>query len=216
MKLMLSGERQRLKIRSGPKLTPRQLLKQLRIATAEWNFDRVSIGFPAPVRDGKPAVQPNHLGRGWVGFDFAAEFKQPMRIINDAALQALGCYDRGRMLFLGLGTGLGSALVVEDTILPLELCELKYSSDETIEDMLGKRGFKQFGRKKWQQLFFEIIALLKRALLVDDIVIGGGNAKLLTCLPKGVRLGHNRDALLGGERLWQKPEGTRRGAWVIA
>lgn len=218
VKLMLSGKAARLKIPSGPAFTPARLVKQTLALTADWDFDVISIGFPAPVRNGKPVAPPNHLGRGWVGFDFAAHFKKPVKILNDASLQALGSYVGGRMLFLGVGTGLGSSLVLPDSVIPLELCGLRYSKKESLEDVLGKQALKRLGKTEWQLTLLEIVKLLKTAFLADDIVIGGGNAKFLTALPAGVRLGNNKAVLLGGERLWAVPKSSkpRKSAWLVA
>ena len=217
VKLMLSGEPGRRKFNSGPKLTPKQMVQETLAMTADWTYDAVSIGFPAPVRDGKPIAEPHHLAPGWVGLKFDKYFKKPVKIINDAALQALGGYNGGRMLFLGLGTGLGSAMILHDSIIPLELCGLKYSRRYTIEDMLGKEGLARLGAKRWERTVSEVTAILKKAFLADDIVIGGGNAKSLKKPPAGTRLGDNSHALIGGERLWDKPAGQPRPhAWQIA
>ncbi len=219
VKLMASGRPGRLKFRSGLGFTPKQLVKQTLAMTADWAYDAVSIGVPCPVHNGQPVLQPNHLGRGWVGFDFSSQFEKPVKIINDAALQALGSYRHGRMLFLGLGTGLGSALVLPGTVIPLELCELPFSTNKNLEAALGKRALKTRGRSKWETAFLETMNFLKSAFLADEIVIGGGNAKLLNApLPAGVRLGSNKDALLGGERLWAARETAPQdtSAWFVA
>jgi len=162
----------------------------------------VSIGYPGPVLHGKPVSEPRHLGDGWVGFDFKKAFGCPVQVVNDAAMQALGSYKRGRMLFLGLGTGLGSALIVEGVLEPMELAHLPYKKGRTYEDYVGKAALKRFGKKKWGRHVADVVTQLKAALEVDDVVIGGGNAKRLRTLPKGVRLGSNADAFAGGYRLW--------------
>jgi hypothetical protein len=196
-----SGERR--KFRSGPQLTPRQFASQVRIAAEGWQFDAVSIGFPAPVIDGKPVSDPVHLGRGWKRFDFGKALGKPVRMINDAALQALGSYEGGRMLFLGLGTGLGSALVVDGVVVPLELSELPYSRRWTLEEMLGKSGLRRIGMRDWQKTVNSIVKMLRAAFLADYVMLGGGNVKKLQELPEGVRRGNNDNAYQGGLRLWQ-------------
>jgi polyphosphate glucokinase len=168
-----------------------------------WEYDVVSIGYPGPVREGRPAVEPHNPARGWVGFDFPAAFGCPVKMLNDAAMQALGSYRRGTMLFLGLGTGLGSALVVSGTVVPLELAHLSIGG-KTFEDELGIRGLKRLGRKKWQKRVEAVTKRFVSALLLDDVVLGGGNAKKLTRLPMGCRMGDNAAAVLGGFRLWER------------
>ena len=215
VKMMISQEEKRRKFPSGPKLGPAEAVEQIREATGDWSFDAVSIGFPAPVRDGKIMTDPKHLGKNWAGFDFAKALGKPVRIINDAALQALGSYrGTGRMLFLGLGTGLGSALVWKDHVLPLELGDLPYG-DGIIEDWLGDEGMNQLGKKEWQRETVQAIQQLKLAVIADYIVLGGGNAKILEKLPDGVELGHNRNAYPGGVRLWETDPETKRPRWRI-
>jgi len=195
VKMMISQEEKRRKFESGPKLTPEEAVKQIKNATSDWVFDAIAIGFPAPVRDGKIVTDPKHLGRNWTGFDFAKALGKPVRVINDAALQALGSYrGKGRMLFLGLGTGLGSALVWPDHVLPLELGDLPYVNDGIIEDQLGEEGLQELGRKNWERETVRAIKLLKQAFIADYVVLGGGNAKVIENLPDGVELGHNRNA----------------------
>ena len=167
-----------------------------------WRYDVVSIGYPGPVRKGRPALEPRNLARGWVGFDFQAAFGCPVKVINDAAMQALGSYQGGTMLFLGLGTGLGSALVVRGHIVPMELGHLAIGG-KTYEEELGVRGLKKAGRKKWEKRVEAATARFVSALLLDDVVIGGGNAKKLSRLPHGCRIGTNANAFVGGFRLWQ-------------
>ncbi len=215
VKMMISQEEKRRKFPSGPKLGPAEAVEQIREATGDWSFDAVSIGFPAPVRDGKIMTDPKHLGKNWAGFDFAKALGKPVRIINDAALQALGSYrGAGRMLFLGLGTGLGSTLVWKDHVLPLELGDLPYG-DGIIEDWLGDEGMNHLGKKEWQRETVQAIQQLRLAVIADYIVLGGGNAKILEKLPDGVELGHNRNAYPGGVRLWETDPETKQPRWRI-
>jgi len=202
IKVLATGRKKRLEFRSGPKMTAKEMVRRVRQATTDWQYAVVSIGYPGPVLHGKPVSEPRHLGDGWVGFDFKKAFGCPVRIANDAAMQALGSYKRGRMLFLGLGTGLGSALIVDGVLEPMELAHLPYMKGRTYEDYVGKAALKRFGKKKWRRHVADVVTRLKAALEVDDVVIGGGNAKRLLTLPKGVRLGSNADAFAGGYRLW--------------
>jgi predicted NBD/HSP70 family sugar kinase len=181
----------------------------------DWKYNAISMGFPAPVRDGRILDEPKHLGKGWVRFDLEKAFGKPVRIVNDAAMQALGSYRGGRMLFLGLGTGLGSTLVLREIVVPLELGDLPYRDDGIIEDFLGKPGGAELGQREWERQVLLAIAQLKRALIADYVVLGGGNAKKLSVLPQGAELGHNRNAFLGGARLWQTDPRTRRPKWKI-
>ena len=206
IKLLATGHRTRLKIKSGSKMTAKEMVRAVRTATAAWHYSVVSIGYPGPVLHGKPVAEPRHLGEGWVGFDFSEAFGCPVRIINDAAMQALGCYKGGRMLFLGLGTGLGSALIVRGVIEPMELAHLPYKKGRTYEDYVGDAGRKRSGKKKWRRHVAGVVTRLGAALEVDEVVVGGGNAKKLCRLPKGVRLGSNADAFTGGYRLWTRRE----------
>jgi polyphosphate glucokinase len=214
VKLMISRT-EKQKFGSGPRMTPRGMVTQMKPLLTEWSFDAVSIGFPSPVRDGRILSDPKHLGKGWVGFDFEKALGKPVRIINDAAMQALGSYRGGRMLFLGLGTGLGSALIWEKTVLPLELGDLPYCNGNIIEDYLGKPGLARLGEKTWQRGVEHALVQLKKSLIADYVVLGGGNAKKLDELPEGVERGHNRNAFLGGTRLWQVDPRTRRPKWQI-
>jgi ROK family len=214
VKLMISRTKRR-KFKSGRKLTPREMVAQIKPLAAEWEFDAVSLGFPSPVRKGKIVSEPKHLGRGWVGFNFKKALGKPVRVINDAAMQALGSYRGGRMLFLGLGTGLGSALVWDNYVLPLELGDLPYRNGSIIEDYLGKSGQVRLGEKAWQRDVLHALVQLKKSLIADYVVLGGGNAKALNQIPEGVELGHNRNAFLGGVRLWQINSRTRRPKWQI-
>jgi polyphosphate glucokinase len=214
VKMMISREKKR-KFKSGTKLTPKKMVAAVTEKVEDWKFDVIAVGFPAPVRDGQILAEPKHLGKGWVGFDFEKAFRKPVRILNDAALQALGSYRGGRMLFLGLGTGLGSTLVLRDVVIPLELGDLPYRDDRIIEDFLGKPGIAELGQKEWERQVLLAVAQLKTALIADYVVLGGGNAKKLKELPKGAELGHNRNAFLGGERLWQVDPRTRRPKWKV-
>jgi hypothetical protein len=215
VKMMISQEEKRRKFSSGPKLGPKEAIAQIKESTEDWSYEAVAIGFPAPVRDGKIMTDPKHLGKGWAGFDFAKALGKPVLVINDAALQALGSYrGGGRMLFLGLGTGLGSALVWKEHVLPLELGGLPFG-DGIIEDWLGDEGMQQLGKKEWQRETLHAIEHLKLAVIADYVVLGGGNAKLLEKLPDGFELGHNRNAYLGGIRLWETDPETKRPRWSI-
>jgi polyphosphate glucokinase len=185
-------------------MTAKKMVRAVRHATRGWRYSRVSIGFPGPVLHGKPVAEPRHLGDGWVGFDFAKAFGDPVRVINDAAMQALGSYKGGRMLFLGLGTGLGSALIVDGVIEPMELAHLPYKKGRTYEEYVGNAGRKRSGKKKWRRHVADVVTRLRAALEVDDVVVGGGNAKKLRRLPRGVRRGSNADAFTGGYRLWTR------------
>ncbi|MEP6810761.1 MAG: ROK family protein, partial [Chthoniobacterales bacterium] len=202
VKMMLSRSEKR-KFNSGAALTPRQLTTKIKQTTADWKFDAIAIGFPAPVSQGKIIKEPTNLGKGWVGWDFKKLLGKPTRVINDAALQALGSYRGGRMLFLGLGTGLGSTFIWDKNIFPLELGHLPYGDGNTIEEHLGKRGLERFGRKVWEREVFYAITQLKTAFIADYVMLGGGNAKMFKKLPAGVEFGSNRNVYLGGCRLWQ-------------
>ena len=214
VKLMISRAKKR-KFKSGPKLTPREMVKQIKVEIERWKFDAISIGFPSPVRDGRILYEPKHLGKGWVGFNFEKALGKPVRIVNDAALQALGSYHGGRMLFLGLGTGLGSTLVLRHMVFPLELGDLPYCDDRIIEDFLGKPGIAELGEEEWERLVAGAVAQLKKSFIADYVVLGGGSTKKLSELPEGAEQGHNRNAYLGGVRLWQADPGTRLPKWKI-
>lgn len=204
IKVLATGRKKPLRIRSGPKMSAKEMVRAVRRATTDWQYSVVSIGYPGPVLHGKPVTEPRNLGDGWVGFDFKKAFGCPVRVINDAAMQALGSYKGGRMLFLGLGTGLGSALIVDGVLEPMELAHLPYKKGRTYEQYVGKAGLKRSGRKKWRRHVADVISRLKATLEADDVVIGGGNAKSLRALPKGVRLGSNANAFIGGYRLWKQ------------
>ncbi len=205
VKVRASGHRGTLKIPSGPKMTAKRMVELVRQSLNGWNYSRVSIGYPGVVAHGRPVAEPRNLGRGWIGFDFAKAFGRPVKVINDAAMQALGSYRGGRMLFLGLGTGLGSALIVDGLVEPLELAHLPYKKGRTYEDYVGEAGRKRHGKRKWRRHVFDVTARLKAALEADYVVLGGGNAKRLTRLPRGARRGNNRQAFVGGQRLWASP-----------
>jgi len=205
VKVLATGRKEPVKIISGPKMTAEKMVKEVRKVTEGWDYSGVSIGYPGPVIHGRPLCDPHNLGRGWVGFDFKKAFGRPVRILNDAAMQALGIYKGGRMLFLGLGTGLGSAMIVDGILEPMEVAHLPYKKGRTFEDYLGLRGLKRMGKKKWRRYVAEVVEELKNALEADYVVLGGGNAKLLKKLPPGARLGDNSTAFTGGFRLWEEP-----------
>ena len=202
LKIHSTGQKEPVKIPSGPKMTARKMVKDVREATRDWKYSRVSIGYPGPVVHGHPLSEPHNLGGGWVGFNFRKAFGRPVKIVNDAAMQALGIYRGGRMLFLGLGTGLGSAMIVDGILEPMEVAHLPYKKGRTYEDYLGIRGLKRFGKKKWRSHVADVVEKLKNALEADYVVLGGGNSKLLKTLPPGSRLGDNSTAFTGGIRLW--------------
>jgi len=214
VKLMISNRVKRRKFPSGPGLTPRRFVTETKEAVTDWKFDAVAIGFPAPVIRGKIAAEPKNLGNGWTRFDFRKAFGKPVRVINDAAMQALGSYRGGRMLFDGLGTGLGSALTWDHTVLSLELGDLAYV-DGSLEDWLGDDGMEMLGEEAWQEEALLVVPALKQSFIADYVVLGGGNAKCIDKLPKGVELGHNRNAFIGGVRLWQTEPRTGRPRWNI-
>lgn len=215
VKLMISQRVKRRKFESGPSLTPRKFVAETKKLAADWKHDAVAIGFPAPVVNGRISAEPKNLGKGWVNFDFRKAFGKPVRIMNDAAMQALGSYHGGRMLFLGLGTGLGSALLWNRNVLSLELSDLPYIDNQTMEDHLGDAGLERAGSKNWEREVQRVVLELKKALIADYVVLGGGNAKRVQELPPGVELGHNRNALIGGQRLWLHDARTGRQSWKI-
>src|SRR5271170_7977971 len=204
IKLLATGQAQPLKFPSGPTLTPSGMVRVVQKAVDGWQFDCITLGYPGPIINGHPLREPHNLGAGWVGFNFTKAFGCPVKIINDAAMQALGSYKGGRMLFLGLGTGLGSAMIVDGTLQPMELAHLGYKNGKSYEDYLGLRGLERFGKKKWRKHVGKITEKLKAALDADYVVLGGGNNKLLKKLPPGARLGSNENAFLGGFRMWEK------------
>lgn len=202
VKLLATGQTLKRTMDSGPHLTPSAMVAGVKKLTADWEYDVVSLGLPAPVVRGRVVAEPVNLGRGWMGFDFAEAFDRPVKVINDAAMQAVGAYRRGRMLFLGIGTGLGSALVLNGHLEPLEVAHLPYRKGRTFEDYVGKRGRKRLGNERWRKHVLRVVALLRRAFLPEDVVLGGGNAKLLKALPEGTRMGANAHAFKGGYALW--------------
>jgi polyphosphate glucokinase len=214
VKLMISRA-QRRKFKSGPDLTPRAMVAQIKLLSQDWIFDAIAMGFPSPVRDNCIMSEPKHLGRGWARFNFEKSLGKPIRIINDAAMQALGSFRGRRMLFLGLGTGLGSALIWETKVFPLELGDLPYGNGHIIEDYLGKSGMKRLGEKEWKREVLRAVVLMKKSLIADYVVLGGGSAKKLDELPDSIELGHNRNAFLGGVRLWQTDPRTHGPKWQI-
>lgn len=207
VKVLATGHKQRVVFSSGSKMTPAKMTAMVRAATADWRYDAVSIGYPGPVVHGCPISEPHHLGSGWVGFDFKKAFGRPVKIVNDAAMQALGSYQGGRMLFLGLGTGLGSALIVDNVLEPMELAHLPYKKGRTYEDYVGLAGLERQGKKKWHHQVNEVVLQLKSGLQADYVVLGGGNARLFKKLPPDTRLGDNSNAFRGGYRLWTKRYG---------
>jgi polyphosphate glucokinase len=202
VKLLASGHEARRKFTSGPTLSAKQMVDEVRRIAADWKYDVVSIGYPGPVLDGRLLAEPHNLGKGWVGFNFEKAFNCPVKVVNDAAMQALGSYKSGRMLFLGLGTGLGSAMIINGNLLPMELAHLPYRK-ATYEDYVGLRGMKRFGKKKWRQYVFDVVERLTAALEPDDVVLGGGNVKFLKTMPPKCRAGDNANAFKGGFRLWE-------------
>ncbi len=211
VKLLATGEKEPRKFASGPKLTPKAMAAGVQKLAEGWSYDAVAIGYPGRVVDDKILVEPHNLAKGWIGFDFTSAFDCPVHIINDAAMQALGGYQGGLLLFLGLGTGLGAALVADGVVVPMELAHLPYKHG-TWEDYLGVRALQKRGRKKWEQHVHTAVARLRDALAPDDIVLGGGNAKKLKKLPKGCRLGTNANAFTGGFRLFENTPASRRAA----
>jgi polyphosphate glucokinase len=201
VKMLASGKDTPRKFPSGRTLTPEQMVDGVRNATRDWDYECVSIGFPGPILCGRPMTEPTNLGPGWMGFDFEAAFGLPVRIINDAAMQALGGYQGGKMLFVGLGTGFGCTVIQDEQIEALEIGRFHYKK-RTLEYYVGKRGLERLGRKKWQRCVEEAVERLIAALKPDDVVIGGGNVKKLKQLPPGTRRGDNANAFLGGFRMW--------------
>jgi polyphosphate glucokinase len=211
VKLLATGQDEPVKFVSGPKLTPAQMVAGVKKLGRGWKYQAVSIGYPGLVLRGRVVAEPHNLGRGWVAFDYRAALGRPVKIINDAAMQALGSYKGGKMLFLGLGTGLGSALVVDGIVEPMELGHLPYRKG-TYEDYVGQRGLEQRGKKKWRRHVAEVVAGLIAALEPDDVVLGGGNVRKLKELPAGCRAGDNANAFVGGGRLWARAAGSRTPA----
>jgi len=213
VKLLMSLRNKR-EFESGPAMTPRDFVGKMKETTGGWKFDAISIGFPSVVREGRIMKDPKHLGPGWAGFNFKALGK-PVRVINDAAMQALGSYHGRRMLFLGLGTGLGSALVWNRNLLPLELGDLPYRDRQIIEEWLGIPGLQRLGETEWKEEVLYAVAQLKRSFIADYVVLGGGNAKRFQKLPEGIEPGENENAYRGGLRLWEDEPGSRKPKWHI-
>lgn len=209
VKVLATGQKVHREFVSGSRLTPKRMVAKVRQLVADWKYDAVSIGFPGPVIHNRPMSEPWNLGKGWKGFKFEAAFKRPVKVINDAAMQALGSYRRGKMLFLGLGTGLGSTLIVDGIIVPLELAHLPYKK-ATFEDYVGLRGLEKYGKKKWRRHVTDVVERLKAAIEPEDVVLGGGNVHKLKELPPGCRPGDNANAFQGGFRLWEQKEDFSR------
>lgn len=206
VKVLAAGQKEARKIPSGPTMTAGKMAQQVKSFVRDWDYDVVSIGYPGPVVHGRPLREPYNLAAGWVGFNFRKAFGRPVKVVNDAAMQALGSYEGGRMLFLGLGTGLGSAMIVDGILEPMELAHLPYKKGKTYEDYVGMRGLERLGKKKWRDHVAHVVKQLKDALEVEYVVLGGGNSHRLKKLPPNTRLGDNRNAFLGGLRLWEQPD----------
>jgi polyphosphate glucokinase len=211
VKVLATGKTLKRRMKSGPNLTPHRMVAGVKKLVADWEYDVVSIGVPAPVIRGRIVAEPANLGKGWMNFNFNEAFECPVKVLNDAAMQALGSYRRGKLLFLGIGTGLGSALVLNGTVEPLELAHLPYRKGKTFEDYVGRRGLERLGKKRWREHVFVVVDLLRRAILADDLVLGGGNARFLKQLPPGSRLGGNTYAFKGGFSLWHEKAKARTG-----
>ena len=210
VKILATGQKERREFESGPKLTPKLMVAGVKKLARDWRYDVVSMGYPGPVQHNRPIAEPHNLAKGWVSFNFEAAFKCPVKIINDAAMQALGSYKGGRMLFLGLGTGLGSTFIVDGILEAMELGHLPYKK-ATYEDYVGLRGLKKHDEKKWRVYVADMVDRLVAALEPDEVVLGGGDVKKLKKLPKGCRAGDNANAFLGGFRLWENTSGQRHG-----
>jgi polyphosphate glucokinase len=209
VKILATGEKQKREIVSGPRMTARQMVSRVKKLAHGWAYDAVSVGFPGPVLHDRPIAEPHNLGPGWMGFDFASAFGLPVRVVNDAAMQALGSYEGGKMLFLGLGTGLGSAMIVDGIVEPMELGHLPYKKS-TYEDYVGNRGLDRVGKKRWRKLVEDVVERLVAALEPQDVVIGGGNVIHVKKLPRGCRAGNNAHAFIGAFRMWNDAHGTIR------
>ena len=211
VKVLATGQDAHREFDSGPALTPKRMVSGVRKIVADWKYDVVSIGYPGPVLQNRPVSEPWNLGKGWCGFNFERAFHRPVKVLNDAAMQALGSYKRGKMLFLGLGTGLGSALIVDSIIEPMELGHLPYKK-ATFEDYVGIRGLEKYGRKKWRRYVTDVVERLVAAIEPDEVVLGGGNVRKLKELPAGCRAGDNANAFVGGFRLWDKAAAGKNSA----
>lgn len=215
IKILTTGQREPRKIPSGPAMTARAMVKVVQKLTLDWSYKSISLGYPGAVRNGGPVAEPKNLGSGWVKFNFEKAFGKPVKVINDAAMQALGSYEGGRMLFLGFGTGLGSAMITDGVLVPMELAHLRYRKGRTYEDYVGLRGLKRYGKKQWRRYVADVVTALRNAFQADYVVLGGGNAKKLGRLPKWVRLGNNHHAFTGGFRLWDYAWADERSACVV-
>ena len=211
IKVLATGHQEPRKIPSGPAMTPDKMVRDVKRITEDWKYEYVTIGYPGPVIHGRPLREPHNLGGGWVGFNFRKAFGCPVKVINDAAMQALGSYQGGRMLFLGLGTGLGADMIVSGILEPMELAHLPYKRGKTYEDYVGLRGLKRLGKKNWRRHVADIVERLKNALEVEYVVLGGGNIKYLKTLPPDTRLGDNQNAFAGGFRLWERNQAGAGG-----
>lgn len=207
VKVRVTGQRDERKISSGSAMTATRMVRDVKRIVKDWKYDVISVGYPGPVINGRPIREPQNLGGGWVGFDFGKAFRCPVKVINDAAMQALGSYKGGRMLFLGLGAGLESAMIVDGIVEPMELAHLPYKNGRTYEDYVGVRGLKRLGKKRWRRHVTDVVKRLKTALGAEYVILGGGNSKEIKKLPSGARLGDNRNAFVGGARLWKKKTG---------
>lgn len=205
IKVASTDKRVPVKIVSGPEMTAAQMAQQVLAATQGWSYDVISIGYPGPVEHDHPLSEPHNLAPGWIDFPYQKTFGKPIRFVNDAAMQALGGYKGGRMLFLGTGTGMGSAMIFDGTVIPLELAHLPYRKGLTYEEYIGLAGLERRGKQRWRKSVLDIIALLQAALVCDYVLLGGGNAKLMKELPSHVILGANSNAVEGGLKLWEKP-----------
>jgi len=203
VKVWKTGEGDKLKFPSGDQLTPAVLVERVRQAAAEWSFDRISLGYPGHVLNGRPSADPYNLGQGWTDFDFERAFGVPVRIMNDACMQALGSYEGGRMLYIGLGTSMGTTFAIDNQIVPLALGHLRFRSGKSFEQYLSRDGLELHGRKRWRRAVLEAATTLRAAFLADYVVLGGGNAKRLRELPEGCRRGGNHNAYFGGLRMWE-------------
>lgn len=216
VKVMTEDHPVAVKIPSGLSMTPKKMVAEVLKATKDWDFSVISIGYPGPVHNGGPITEPHNLGSGWVKFDFSKAFGKPVRVVNDAAMQALGSYEGGKMLFLGLGTGLGTTLILDGTLQPMEMAHMPFRKGKTYEDYIGERGLERLGKKRWRHYVEKITEQLQAALETDYVVLGGGNSRLLKELPKGARLGDNHNALQGGLRVWDKQAAPKLSAAVKA
>lgn len=204
IKFMISGDDEREKVPSGPQLRPGHMVRAVRSRIADGDYDCVTIGYPGAAKDNRPLLEPVNLGLGWTAFDFEAAFEAPIKLVNDAVMQALGSYDGGTMLYLGLGTGMGAALVIDGRPVPLEIGHLPYRKGRTFEEHVGRAGLERRGHRRWQKTVLDVAERLRLALVADYVVLGGGNAKKLTRMGANCRLGDNRNAFIGGFRMWDE------------